>query len=96
VILPYGDAHARAYQEKIDLVSPIGGDTGGSENLSTSLSNVARLAAHPKFVWVFSPNSDGTTIYNNPVGCYTSTFCVTSISEFIYTLLTILTLSGET
>jgi hypothetical protein len=48
-------------------VSPIGGDTGGSENLSTSLSNVARLAAHPKFVWVFNANYDGTIIYNNPV-----------------------------
>jgi hypothetical protein len=31
------------------------------------LSNVARLAAHPKFVWVFNANCDGTIIYNDPV-----------------------------
>jgi hypothetical protein len=49
------------------LVSPIGGAPGGSGNLSTSLSNVARLAAHSKFVWVFNANYDGTIIYNNPV-----------------------------
>jgi hypothetical protein len=42
----------------VRLVSPIGGDTGGSGNLSTSLSNVARLAAHPKFLWVFNANCD--------------------------------------
>jgi hypothetical protein len=48
---------------------PIGGDTGGSGNLSTSLSNVARLAAHTKFVWVFNAYCDGTIIYNNPVYC---------------------------
>jgi hypothetical protein len=48
-------------------VSPIGGATGGSGNLSISLSNVARLAAHPKFVWVFNTNYDGTIIYNDPV-----------------------------
>jgi hypothetical protein len=40
---------------------------GGSVNLSTSLSNVAKLAAHPKFVWVFNANCDGTIIYNDPV-----------------------------
>jgi hypothetical protein len=49
------------------LVSPIGGATGASGNLSTSLSNVARLAAHPKSVWVFNANYDGTIIYNDPV-----------------------------
>jgi hypothetical protein len=40
---------------------------GSSVNLSTSLSNVAKLAAHPKFVWVFNANCDGTVIYNDPV-----------------------------
>jgi hypothetical protein len=45
----------------------IGGVTGGSGNLSTRLSNVARLAVHSKFVWVFNANCDGTTIYNDPV-----------------------------
>jgi hypothetical protein len=34
---------------------------------SGNLSNVARLAAHPKFVWVFNANCDGTIIYNDPV-----------------------------
>jgi hypothetical protein len=34
---------------------------------STSLSNGERLAAHPKFVWVFNANCDGTVIYNDPV-----------------------------
>jgi hypothetical protein len=51
----------------VRLVSPIGSAAGGSENLFTSLSNVARLAAHPKFVWVFNANYDGTIIYNDPV-----------------------------
>jgi hypothetical protein len=51
----------------VRLVSPIGGATGGSGNLSTSLSNVARLSAHPKFVWVFKANCDGTIIYNDSV-----------------------------
>jgi hypothetical protein len=46
---------------------PIGGATGGSGNLSTSLSNVAKQAAHPKFVWVSNANCDGTIIYNDPV-----------------------------
>jgi hypothetical protein len=36
----------------------------GSGNRSTSLSNVARLAARPKFVWVFNANCDGAIIYN--------------------------------
>jgi hypothetical protein len=75
---------------RVRLVSPIGGATGGSGNLSTilgttntrhipffitisvrcpdfNLSNVARLPAHPKFVWVFHANCDGTIIYNDPV-----------------------------
>jgi hypothetical protein len=39
----------------------------GSGNRSTSLSNVRRLAAHPKFVWNFNANCDGTIIYNVPV-----------------------------
>jgi hypothetical protein len=51
----------------VRLVFPIGGATSGSGNLSTSLSNVARLTAHPKFVWVFNANCDGTIIYNDPV-----------------------------
>jgi hypothetical protein len=51
----------------VRLISPIGGATCGSGNLSTSLSNVARLAAHPKFVWVFNDNCDGAIIYNDPV-----------------------------
>jgi hypothetical protein len=51
----------------VRLASPIGSAAGGSENVSTSLSNVAKLAAHPKFVWVFKANYDGTIIYNDPV-----------------------------
>jgi hypothetical protein len=51
----------------VRLASPIGSAAGGSVNLSTSLSNVAKLAAHPKFVWVFNANCDGTIIYNDPV-----------------------------
>jgi hypothetical protein len=39
----------------------------GSENLTTSLSNIAKLAAHLKFMWVFNANYDGTIIYNDPV-----------------------------
>jgi hypothetical protein len=46
----------------VRLVSPIGSAAGGSGNLSTSLSNFARLAAHPKFVWLFNANYDGTFI----------------------------------
>jgi hypothetical protein len=46
-------------------IKPIGGATGGSRNLSTSLSNVARLGAHPNFVWVFNANCDGTITYND-------------------------------
>jgi hypothetical protein len=51
----------------VRLASPIGGATGGSGNLFTSLSNVAKQVAHPKFVWVFNANCDGTIIYNDPV-----------------------------
>jgi hypothetical protein len=50
-----------------EIVSPIGSATGGSRNLAISLSNVARVAAHSKFVWVFNANYDGTIIYNDPV-----------------------------
>jgi hypothetical protein len=46
----------------VRLVSPVSGVTGGSGNLSTSLSNVARLAAHPKFEWVFNAGFDETII----------------------------------
>jgi hypothetical protein len=46
----------------VRLASPIGSAAGGSVNLSTSLSNVAKLAAHSKFVWVFNDNCDGTCI----------------------------------
>jgi hypothetical protein len=34
---------------------------------ATNLSNVARLPAHLKFVWVFNASYDGTIIYNEPV-----------------------------
>jgi hypothetical protein len=51
----------------VRLASPIGSAADGSVNLSTSLSNVAKLAAHPKFVWVFNANCGGTMIYNDPV-----------------------------
>jgi hypothetical protein len=47
---------------RVRLVSPISGDIGCNGNLSTSLWNVARLAAHPKIVWVFNANCDGTII----------------------------------
>jgi hypothetical protein len=42
-------------------------DTGGSGNLSSSLSNVARLAAHPKFVWFSTPTAMGQSFINDPV-----------------------------
>jgi hypothetical protein len=51
----------------VKLGSPTGSAAGGSVNLSTSLSNVGKLAANPKFDWVFNANCDGTIIYNNPV-----------------------------
>jgi hypothetical protein len=34
----------------VRLASPIGSAAGGSVNLSTSLSNLTKLAAHSKFV----------------------------------------------
>jgi hypothetical protein len=49
------------------MITPIDGAPGGSGNLSTSLSDVA---AHPKFVWVFNANYDGTIFYNDPVYPY--------------------------
>jgi hypothetical protein len=51
----------------VRLASPTGSAAGGSVNLSASLSNVAKLAAHHKFVWVFNANCDGTIISNDPV-----------------------------
>jgi hypothetical protein len=54
----------------VRLVSPIGGATGATGdtgNLTTSLSNIARVAAHSKFVWIFNANYDGTIICNDPV-----------------------------
>jgi hypothetical protein len=51
----------------VRLASLIGSAAGSSGNLSTGLSNVAKLAAHPKFVWIFNANCDGTIIYNDPV-----------------------------
>jgi hypothetical protein len=51
----------------VRLASLIGSAAGGSGNLSTSLSNVAKLAARPEFVWVFNANCDGTIIYNDSV-----------------------------
>jgi hypothetical protein len=51
----------------VRLASPIGSAAGGSVNLSTSLSNVAKLAAHPKFMGFFNANCDGTISYNDPV-----------------------------
>jgi hypothetical protein len=71
----------------VRLASPIGSAAGGSVNLSTSLSNVAKLAAHPKFVWLFNANCDGTIIYNDPVVAVISqlisqfTFCSAIESE---------------
>jgi hypothetical protein len=55
---------------RMRLASPIGSAAGGSVNLYTSLSNVAKLAANPKFVWVFNANCDRTIIYNDPVFKY--------------------------
>jgi hypothetical protein len=76
---------------RVRLIPPIGGATGGSGNLSTSLSNVAKLAAHPKFAWVFNANYDGTIIYNalyittrdsDQIVNYFITFNVNSIRVF--------------
>jgi hypothetical protein len=69
----------------VRLVSPIGGAPGGSGNLSTSLSNVAKLAAHLKFVWVFNANYDGTIFYNDPVLLFTST-TGTIVNLFVHDL----------
>jgi hypothetical protein len=44
----------------------MGGATGGSGNLSTNLSKVARLAARVGF----NANYDGTIIYSDPVLCF--------------------------
>jgi hypothetical protein len=41
--------YAESLITRVRLVSPIDGATGGSGNLSTSLSNIARLAAHVGF-----------------------------------------------
>jgi hypothetical protein len=41
----------------VKLVSPIGGAPGGSGNLSTSLSNVARLAAHQNLCGFSTPTA---------------------------------------
>jgi hypothetical protein len=60
--------------------SSIGGATG---NLSTSLFNVARLTAHPKFVWVFNANYDGTIIYNDPVYVNSSRYIIIIIIEHV-------------
>jgi hypothetical protein len=54
----------RKFHNMSETSIAIGGATGRSGNLSTSLSNIARLAADPKFVWVFNANYDGTIIYN--------------------------------
>jgi hypothetical protein len=71
----------------VRLASPIGSAAGGSVNVSTSLSNVAKLAANPKFVWVFNANCDGTIIYNDPVDIFkcprTETFQVPHNSRVI-------------
>jgi hypothetical protein len=71
------------------LVLPIDHATGGSGNLSTSLSNVARVAAHPKFVWVFSANYDGTIIYNDSVfnfNCFLTLLFVIVLPVFLFLL----------
>jgi hypothetical protein len=67
----------------VRLVSPVGGDNGDSGNLSTSLSNVARLAAYPKFVWVFNANCDGTIIYKNPVEYFIRNILKTFLTALI-------------
>jgi hypothetical protein len=59
----------------VRLVLPIGGVTGAAVIeicllVSTSLSNVGRLAAHPKCLWVFNAYCDGTIICNDPVSVH--------------------------
>jgi hypothetical protein len=44
-------------------MSETGVATGGSGDLFTSLSNVARLAAHSKFVWFSTPNMMSPCMY---------------------------------
>jgi hypothetical protein len=53
----------------VRLVSLTGGATGGSGNLFTSLSNVARVAAHPKFVWVCREGRPGSASAFQVEGC---------------------------
>jgi hypothetical protein len=65
----------------VRLVLPVGGATGGSGNLSTSLSNVARLAAHPQFVWVFNANYDGTIIYNELMTVFENTILTSNVTR---------------
>jgi hypothetical protein len=43
----------------VRLTSPIGSAAGGSVNLSNSLSNVAKLAAHPKLCGFSTPIAMG-------------------------------------
>jgi hypothetical protein len=59
----------------VRLASPIGSPAGGSVNLSTSLSNVAKLAARPKFEGFSTPTAMGQSfimsVYNwLPRDCY--------------------------
>jgi hypothetical protein len=61
----------------VRLALPIGSAAGGSVNLSTTLSNVAKVAAVPKFVCVFNANCDGTIIYNDAVVVRTTEHVVT-------------------
>jgi hypothetical protein len=41
---------AASFITRVRLASPIGSAAGDSVNLSISLSNVGKLAAHPQFV----------------------------------------------
>jgi hypothetical protein len=65
----------------VRLVLQVGGATGGSGNLSTSLSNVARLTAHPQFVWVFNANYDGTIIYNELMTVFENTILTSNVTR---------------
>jgi dTDP-4-dehydrorhamnose reductase len=66
----------------VRLALPIGGVTGGSGNLFTSLSNIAKQAAHPKFVWVSNANCDWTIIYNDPVEAVLRTINIKTVVRF--------------
>jgi esterase/lipase superfamily enzyme len=77
----------------VRLASPIGSAAGGSVNLSTSLPNVAKLAAHSKFVWVFNGNCDGTIIYNDPVEYFTAIVHNITIHRLYVCTLYVLTFS---